>query len=284
MQDPSVAATNGPSFDSENPLKRKLRTRARWLRVASVTILIIIVAALLPAGWNIYSHAGDLTQRDIGYTLERSKFAKARDLRNFYRYLLYEAELKVQSEGGGEFISGVIAKLENWNVDDLPKYPFEKQITEPTNRKQRQLVGEVLSRYNTREKILEEQFLQGQLIGALKAGSKTGAEGDAYILGAIQFTRFGGLTVILFLVAILIRLFRYAMRLAAFYDAPADALLLTERWPEVGRDADLFMRIVAMLTPPASIDFGRLPRTPEERIVDGITQVGKKAATATNRE
>lgn len=268
MQDPSVAATNGPSFESEHPLKRELRKRALWLRVASITILIIIVAALLPAGWNIYSHAGELTQKDIGYTPEREKLAKARDLRNFYRYLLYDAALRAPGKEEGQFISRVIAKLEAIEDDNLLKYRLKEAIeSEPkTSPAQEKLAHELLEYYDTEVNKKEEHKVRSQLEGVPKAGSKTGAEGDAYVLAAIQFTRFGGLTVILFLVAILIRLFRYAMRLAAFYDAPADALLLTERWPEVRKDADLFIRLVAMLTPPASIDFGRLPRTPAENM------------------
>jgi hypothetical protein len=68
---------------------------------------------------------------------------------------------------------------------------------------------------------------------------------------------------IIFLVSILTPLYRYNLRLASYYDARADALILMEtklRSAPAG-----FIRLVGAFTP--TLDFGKAPPTPIEQLV-----------------
>jgi hypothetical protein len=70
-------------------------------------------------------------------------------------------------------------------------------------------------------------------------------------------TRFGVVLIMVFLVQILVSLYRYNMRLSAFYYGRADALVLVSKQP-----ADL--RALVELISPDKLDFGKPPRTPAE--------------------
>lgn len=94
---------------------------------------------------------------------------------------------------------------------------------------------------------------------------------DAAWLQLIQtnVTRFGTLFIVLFLVAILIPQYRYSIRLAAFYDAKADALLL--RSLELGPIS--FDELAGVLTP--SLDFGKAPYGPTKELVELVRQLNR---------
>jgi hypothetical protein len=75
-------------------------------------------------------------------------------------------------------------------------------------------------------------------------------------LVATQVTRVGVVLMLLFLVQILVTLYRYNMRLAAFFDARADALLVHSEWTR------LPLQDLTLVFAPDNVDFGRLPPTP----------------------
>jgi len=75
-------------------------------------------------------------------------------------------------------------------------------------------------------------------------------------------TRVGAVLIIIFLVQILITLYRYSLRLAAYYDARADALELA-----IGVDGCIdpeMLRTLAAIISPDTIEFGRGPKSPAE--------------------
>jgi hypothetical protein len=94
-------------------------------------------------------------------------------------------------------------------------------------------------------------------------------EFDQRVLGFLSVTinRFGSIGLILFLVSILVPLYRYNIRLSAFYEARADAIRLLG---SEARASD-FSIIAAILTP--SHDFGPLPRTPVDQLSELIKTV-----------
>ena len=79
------------------------------------------------------------------------------------------------------------------------------------------------------------------------------------------FVRVATVLVLFFMVQYLISLTRYSLRLAAFYDARRDAVLLTaeDRLPQPGSIAELDRMMRAMS--PDALDFGRSPRTTIEQ-------------------
>ena len=79
------------------------------------------------------------------------------------------------------------------------------------------------------------------------------------LLIASGITRFGILFIMLFIVQILVNLYRYTMRLSAYYLSQADALLLASD----GEDA--LLKLVPALSP-AQVDFGKAPDTPAQNL------------------
>jgi len=73
----------------------------------------------------------------------------------------------------------------------------------------------------------------------------------------------------LFLVQILVTLYRYNIRLAAFYDGRADALVLTAS----AEDFDL-SKYSDFITP-TNVDFGKLPATPFSHALDAAKEMVK---------
>jgi hypothetical protein len=81
--------------------------------------------------------------------------------------------------------------------------------------------------------------------------------------GQAIFTRFASVLVVLFLTQILVGLYRYSMRLSAFYDSRADMLELADA------DIDLsHLDKVSEVISPERYDFGKTPRSPAESAVD----------------
>jgi hypothetical protein len=74
--------------------------------------------------------------------------------------------------------------------------------------------------------------------------------------------RFSFAVVLFFLVNILVSVYRYSLRLAAHYDARADALTLSSALLD-----DSFYQLVQSLSP-SGVDFGKLDRSPTEQLVD----------------
>ena len=78
-----------------------------------------------------------------------------------------------------------------------------------------------------------------------------------------NITRFGPMLIILFFVSILINLYRYDMRLAAYYDARADALRLCGS----DLDIDVFTELTSSLSPDLH-DIGKPPKLPTDYLID----------------
>jgi hypothetical protein len=83
-------------------------------------------------------------------------------------------------------------------------------------------------------------------------------------------TRFSFAIVLFFLVSILVSVYRYSLRLAAHYDARADALSLSSALLD-----DSFHQLVQSLSP-SGVDFGKLDRSPTEQLLDVVRSVLEK--------
>ena len=132
-----------------------------------------------------------------------------------------------------------------------------------------------LSEAQDRERLLREarQRLQEQQTGI--AEQKVAP--TSYELVSAVSTRVGSIILLLFLVRILVPLYRYNVRLASYYDARADALELTSLSNnEV--DYELFEKLTSILSPDG-IDFSEGPASPTQEVLDFVKQVvtSKKA-------
>ncbi len=98
--------------------------------------------------------------------------------------------------------------------------------------------------------------------GAISGASEAGGKDDLLArLVQTSVTRFGLLAVIGFFVSILVSLYRYNIRLAAFYLARSDALRLSTR--AIHSD---FVTLSAALSP--NLEFGKSPMPPILQLVD----------------
>ena len=107
------------------------------------------------------------------------------------------------------------------------------------------------------------EILEKTVIGDLPEylTGKVAEPAELSLLLAQGITRFGILVVVIFLVQILVGIYRYSLRLSAFYSARADAFIATlDRKTDLGGwGADLL---------PESIDFGKHPVTPAQYMID----------------
>ena len=75
-------------------------------------------------------------------------------------------------------------------------------------------------------------------------------------------TRVGAVLLLIFLVQILVTMYRYQVRLASYYDARADALDIAGK-----SNVNTLIQIIAALSP-EGIEFGKVPKSPGENAVD----------------
>ncbi|MDG1339059.1 hypothetical protein [Thalassobium sp. R2A62] len=97
-------------------------------------------------------------------------------------------------------------------------------------------------------------------------------DGDVWTELATLFTRISVLLILVFLVQILVGLYRYSLRLAAFYDSRGDALVLHgANEISMGKWSDTLS--------PADIDFGKAPVSPSQHLENLFSKwtEGKKA-------
>jgi len=97
------------------------------------------------------------------------------------------------------------------------------------------------------------------------------AASDTLLLLQTNINRFGPMFVILFVIALLMPLYRYNLRLAAYYYARGDTLLLLAE----GVSSEKFMSIVSLLTP-ETYDFSKPPKLPLAALTDLVKELGIK--------
>ena len=111
--------------------------------------------------------------------------------------------------------------------------------------------------------------MQQLSLGTTRSGADGNSTEDAsgatawISLFQTNITRFGTIILVIFLVSILVPLYRYNIRLAAYYDARADAIALMGG---SNITAARFTEFADALTP--SHDFGKAPATPTQQVVD----------------
>jgi len=78
-------------------------------------------------------------------------------------------------------------------------------------------------------------------------------------------TRFGTVLFIVYAIGIMLNVYRYVMKMAAYHDARADALQLMHDRDD--KEATRFAKFAESLDA-EKIDFGKSPKTPMHQIVD----------------
>ena len=142
-----------------------------------------------------------------------------------------------------------LVELQNRLDDFLLPYSYRRKP--PTLEELRPLLSEFRSEIATQ---------LGRVVESNKARDST------EIIISTLSTRIGTVLLLLFLVQILVSLYRYNAKLAAFYDGRADTLQM------MGNIGSLHFDQIAKLTLADSLDFGKTDQLPAERAIELLRQ------------
>jgi hypothetical protein len=219
------------ALTAEDPVKKgavtALRERARRSRIAAMVVLVLVIISLV-SGLGFFVFAGAIASREVrpaaqaDYIDLNEEFMRSRGL-----HMASPAVFSSTSPPGPiSAISG-----EPGGIGSLTD-------------KQR---DEIISKVN---KLNEQNQSLWQAVQAFVSNSLATREAVASLS-----TRVGSIFILLFLVQILVSLYRYNIRLASYYDARADALQLAS-----DTRSEEFFKLVLILSP-EHLEFGRF-RTP----------------------
>lgn len=240
-----------------------LRARAGKLR-RNALIVIILIGGVLVGGGVAFYFAGELASREHTQALALERQNKA-------------SRMQRQID---DYNSRIEDNLEE--INSLQRRIFQEKFLEKPDSSP----GPVLSNLQTRldqafdrdgslRKFLET--LNQQQLG-LREGSDLASDQGLQVppssygtLVSAIATRVGLIVLLLFLVRILVPLYRYSIRLASYYDARADALELTCLRNSEGDD-ELFEKLASILSSD-NIDFSEAPASPAHEVLDFVKQV-----------
>ncbi len=113
----------------------------------------------------------------------------------------------------------------------------------------------------------------------------SGAWNDSQIWQRVSriVTRVAVIALLIYLVQIMVNLYRYTTRLAAFYQARGDALLLADTVGDSkGDQARLPLDELVKALSPDNLDFGKSPAPPTQQLVDFLRDAAKAARSPQN--
>lgn len=173
------------------------------------------------------------------------------------------------------------AKEDNSQSQLTPEKLAEYEAKTLSIEAQKLIVKEEIVISNARINLLNEELsnIRGQMLSKQTSpgNNQQGVVAfDQNLLIAAGVTRFGVLIIGIYLVQILIGLYRYNTRLAAFYRAQADALLLLDH------DVRDIEELHTALWP--DLDYGKTPSTIPQRIADAFSNATEKVLDRTIRK
>jgi hypothetical protein len=229
--------------------------RARRLRRSAWAILFTILA-VLAAGIAIFILAGELANREAQSALVEARKgavnvieARLKEVRREIMYnqkerFEYEQSLRDEMRGAGGRTAGPGTNARFW-IEQLDQ----------SRRREGDLSGSLYQLFDA-QKAAQEQ---------LAAAIATPHDAQLSTLISAVVTRAGTIILLLFLVQILVPLYKYNIRLAAFYDARGDALAVMDAAsPPETEDVE---RIVAAFSPD-SLGFEKPPATPTQQAIE----------------
>lgn len=209
---------------SENPVGQIIeRYRERSRRLRrNAGITIGIIGILLVSGIAIFLAAGELARREDELASTKAL------LENTSRTLLHNQTMLSSDLIESEAKAGKITEA---GIKDLKESTVHLEV-----------VASLIKQMDERPPVMYPQ--------------------QTYFLVSTVTTRVGIIVLLLFLVQILVPLYRYNIRLAAFYDSRADAITLVENRP-----SEQLETLVSLLSAEA-IDFGKSPVPPTQQALE----------------
>lgn len=206
-----------------------LRDRVKNLRTAAIITMVFMAIAMV-AGFGVFYDAGSIVAKENIDTYQRA---------SSIRSTLIATQTEVKSLAS--------------QINDL-----DKEKSQEVSDKLGTLEKKIESIVPTADKIVEampeEQEQKKELNNRISIFS--------------MITRVTVGILLIFLIQILVKMYRYNVRLAAFYEARADALQLASNLNSVAVER------AAKLLSPEAIDFGEMPEPPSKQVIELVKQVG----------
>lgn len=245
-----------PDRDIVKGVIQRLRSRARSLRRAATATLLLIIG-VLAAGLAIFLLAGELANREARRALVEIKQMSLDSIEARLRRVNYE--LSVTSADIDKYRAELDKEREGVGRPGLGPRSIElMRMLGSAEARQVDLMRELR---NIEER---EDIARRELRAARTSGNVIGSESETAMLISVIVTRISSIVLLLFLVQILVPLYRYNTRLAAYYEARGDALeIVSLDDPERLEGLE---RLVASLSPD-SVTFGQHPATPVDKVL-----------------
>jgi hypothetical protein len=245
-------------------LARDLRSRAIQLRrfsmislVAIGMLLFVAVGVILFAGFIANLGIGQSNIERIQATLDSEQAILARVERDLRGIDSRERSVKTNYERRMRITKKPIVEGAYKKSSEYERLMIQRDQLKTLRGHHVKTLETIFA---ARQKFLEKRLTNN--------GGAQGQPDNINLLIASGITRFGILFIMLFIVQILVNLYRYTMRLSSYYLSQADALLLSD-----GTSDDL-LKIVPALSP-ATVDFGKPPATPIEHVEKLVNMMGK---------
>jgi len=211
---------------------RKLRQRAFRLRTAAIFSLVAIFGALV-GGFTLFINAEEASLTVAG-KLEQHLLERWEALQN--QIVGAEKKSEELSEAAPD--------------KSKPKPDVDNRLQEI----EKQRIAHVSEQAELEKRVKELQGLEAK-------DQEVGPSQTRFIVSVLS-KRLGSVLLLIFLVQILVTLYRYSSRLAAFYDSRADALQLSK--DGAFNSAEVSIGVLG----PERVDFGKEPRSPIENSIE----------------
>ncbi|MDX8348558.1 hypothetical protein SLH49_11220 [Cognatiyoonia sp. IB215446] len=290
-EDGSVSSLSAVSSE-RRWLAMDLYSRSRRSRISSAIVLVAIGCLILGGLYSV-SVAGDLVSNDaqkerrldqmyalidtyqLELTVLENDIVENQKIlvQNAWRAVELRLQLHVQY---GVDVPPLLAVIEH-NLSVTPDLPTADPLVGNSgpNSTEIQMINSVVSRHEealiVRDQLLRRRISVIESVRILETTltsnineylvSQKAEPVELSLLMASGLTRFGLLLVVIFLVQILVGVYRYSARLSAFYASRADALIAgNDRVRDLGAWPDTFT--------PHDVDFGKQPKTPAQHVKD----------------
>jgi hypothetical protein len=285
MAEPDMTAPRPSQVEATIVLLRK---RATQTRRTSAAMLVLILLVLI-TGFTVFILAGTLATRQgtdrlasTQLTMQRLQVdsaATARSLAAADRVVAgmnainakYDSLARRQDTSTGSWaklrdsVMAIITEARRFGIEPPGPFPLPENTDLGRDDRFRPIDSVFKGMDRIRQLSLKREL--DSLVAGMKDARPTLADGLRSSFTASEVTtRIGSVIILLFLVQILVPLYRYNTRLAYFLDARADILALL---PETALTVE---QLIAVLAPEA-IDFGKPPRTPAQEAVDLAKQL-----------
>jgi hypothetical protein len=260
-------SSTAPQASSDTPdvtkVYENLRRRASRLRTKAARILTVIVGVLL-SGITVFVTAGALANRETATSVDETRRATLASLLRERESLLGEQKRTT-------------ALLDNTRMTLLKEGtgqgPSGRAGQGPLTRVLQEQIADLLDRIATLQKQIAELDTRANQLSIPASVSVPREAQLASLISAIS-TRIGAILLLIFLVQILVPLYRYTVKLSTHYDACADTLELAF----VHGEQIEHTKFVALLTAlsPQVADFGAPPALPAAELVRMANEITSK--------